>query len=198
MEQLYRYIAAPSEGTPPVDYLQDLVERYPWFTTARLALVRATGREDERLTLRLTARPASFVSESPMPSVNIGDVCSESGVESSLDVDDRDAHEVSLKEQKSCADQQTQRSMLDVIDRFLDQEDVRIRPAEGDRDEEREDVSELSVAEDPDLISEDLAEIYLNQGLNQKAREIYARLSLLYPEKSIYFAELMERIPLGV
>jgi len=29
------------------------------------------------------------------------------------------------------------------------------------------------------------------QGIYSKAREIYTRLSLLYPEKSVYFAEIL-------
>ena len=51
-----------------------------------------------------------------------------------------------------------------------------------------------SVQEDPDLVSEELARIYLDQGLAEKAREIYVKLSLLYPEKSVYFAEIIDRI----
>ena len=54
-----------------------------------------------------------------------------------------------------------------------------------------EDLSRESVTEDPDLISEELAEIYAKQGFYSKAREIYTRLSLLYPEKSVYFAEIL-------
>ena len=57
-----------------------------------------------------------------------------------------------------------------------------------------EDLSRESVTEDPDLISEELAEIYAKQGFYSKASEIYTRLSLLYPEKSVYFATIIARI----
>jgi hypothetical protein len=39
-----------------------------------------------------------------------------------------------------------------------------------------------------------LAEIYLAQGLKGDAKEIYRALSLLTPEKSLYFAALIEKI----
>ncbi len=44
-----------------------------------------------------------------------------------------------------------------------------------------------------DLLTEQLAEIYLAQGLIGQAIEIYRRLSLLNPEKSVYFAEIIEK-----
>ncbi|MDR0711815.1 MAG: hypothetical protein LBF67_05680 [Prevotellaceae bacterium] len=39
-----------------------------------------------------------------------------------------------------------------------------------------------------ELVSETLAEIYLAQGLVDKAEQTYSKLSLLYPEKRAYFA----------
>jgi hypothetical protein len=39
-----------------------------------------------------------------------------------------------------------------------------------------------------DLVSETLADIYLAQGLLVKAKQVYTKLSLLYPEKKAYFA----------
>ena len=44
-----------------------------------------------------------------------------------------------------------------------------------------------------DLLTEQLAAIYLAQGLVDRAVEIYRRLSLLNPEKSVYFAEIIEK-----
>ena len=42
--------------------------------------------------------------------------------------------------------------------------------------------------------TETLAQIYVEQGYPQEAIEIYSRLSLRYPEKSVYFAALIDEI----
>lgn len=92
------------------------------------------------------------------------------------------------------ADQEQHRSAdltLEVIDRFLAEEPKRMVPREGIPEG---DISADSVEEDDDMISEELAEIYRTQGLTERAKAIYAKLSLLYPEKSVYFAEIIDRI----
>ena len=56
----------------------------------------------------------------------------------------------------------------------------------------REDLSEDDDAEG--LYTETLARIYDEQGYPDKALEIYSKLSLRYPEKSVYFAALIDEI----
>ena len=58
---------------------------------------------------------------------------------------------------------------------------------------------EAAALEDPveeftDFCTESLAKVYLDQGYKDKAKEIYSKLSLRYPEKSVYFAALIEKI----
>lgn len=48
----------------------------------------------------------------------------------------------------------------------------------------QEDISAASVADDGQIATETLAEIYLAQGLPDRAIEIYSKLSLKYPEKA--------------
>ena len=48
--------------------------------------------------------------------------------------------------------------------------------------------------EEEPLYTETLAAIYLEQGYPQEAIDIYSRLSLRYPEKSVYFAALIDEI----
>lgn len=45
-----------------------------------------------------------------------------------------------------------------------------------------------------DFVTETLAKIYADQGYYDKAIEVYAKLILLYPEKSAYFAALVNEI----
>ena len=80
----------------------------------------------------------------------------------------------------------------DIIDRFLRAETHRIVAEEGDV--ESEIVTEAELQDEDDMVSEELAEVYLAQGLKDMAIETYRKLSLLNPEKSIYFAELISKI----
>lgn len=74
----------------------------------------------------------------------------------------------------------------DLITRFIEK-NPRIETKEVDK-EETIDVSEDSVKEDSNLLSETLIKVYIKQGLFEKAIESYKKLSLKYPEKSAYFA----------
>ena len=80
----------------------------------------------------------------------------------------------------------------EIISRFLRKSDFRIVAEEGDV--EKEVRIEAEIDEEDDLVSEELAEIYLSQGLKCEAIEIYRKLSLLNSEKSAYFAEKIENI----
>ncbi len=80
----------------------------------------------------------------------------------------------------------------DIIDRFLRADNLRIVAEEGEADGDI--VTEAAFDADDDLASEELAEIYLAQGLKDMAKETYRKLSLLNPEKSVYFAELIAKI----
>lgn len=83
----------------------------------------------------------------------------------------------------------------DLIDRFLLEKDLRIVAGEETPDSPAEEiVTEALFDEEDDLVSEELAEVYLSQGLYDEAEAIYRRLSLLNSEKSVYFAELIEKM----
>lgn len=48
--------------------------------------------------------------------------------------------------------------------------------------------------EDRDVVTETMAEVWIKQGDNQKAMEIYNKLSLLNPSKSAYFAAKIDQL----
>ena len=79
-----------------------------------------------------------------------------------------------------------------LIDRFLKMDDYRIVAEEGDDAESI--VTEASFDDEDDIVSEEIAEIYVAQGLKMQAIEIYRKLSLLNPKKSAYFADQIEKL----
>ena len=82
----------------------------------------------------------------------------------------------------------------DLIDKFL-KENPRIRPANLSKIEsDITDLSEKSLEEKDDFVSETLASIHLHQGNYEKAIKIYQKLSLKIPEKNSYFAEQIKII----
>ena len=86
----------------------------------------------------------------------------------------------------------TEVSEGEIINRFLRKGEYRIVVDEG---EAGDDVRvEAEIDGEDDLVSEELAEIYLAQGLKCEAIAIYRKLSLLNSEKSAYFAEKIENI----
>ena len=56
------------------------------------------------------------------------------------------------------------------------------------------DISKSSEIEDPDLITETLAKVYIKQKHFSKALKIYKKLILKYPQKSTYFAARMKDV----
>ena len=135
---LDKYLAkeAISEGE-----LNELLERYPWFSAAQIMKVELQG------------------------------------VKSRYDVD---------------AEVIAQESEGEIINRFLRKGEYRIVAEDGDVESDIR--TEAEIDDEDDIVSEELAEIYLVQGLKCEAIEIYRKLSLLNSEKSAYFAEKIEKI----
>ena len=85
-----------------------------------------------------------------------------------------------------------------LIDKFLNSNSGTIRQPKHGPDNEKspnnKHIIEKSDTESDDLITETLANIYLQQKNYEKALDAFQKLSLKYPEKSIYFASRIKEI----
>lgn len=91
-------------------------------------------------------------------------------------------------------DNKTEKKILsktEIIDKFIAENPQISRPRQEFYNPMM--VAQTSVVDQENIISETLATIYLNQGYIEKAISIYQKLSLKNPEKSVYFAELIEK-----
>src|SRR5690606_19115652 len=80
-----------------------------------------------------------------------------------------------------------------IIARFIEEDPQTIKPTviihPTDTSSETDEPEE-----DDEVISETLAQIYIDQDLTDKAIRVYEKLSLKFPEKSAYFAGLIEKL----
>jgi len=79
----------------------------------------------------------------------------------------------------------------DLIDKFIKDEPSISRPKVSFYN--AKDLAANSIVDQENIVSETLAKIYMDQGHFEKAKNIYRKLSLKYPEKSSYFAALIEK-----
>lgn len=174
----YSLLAQPETA----DLLHDLVRTYPWFTLGRYMELRALRGTDPAAYNRALRRADVRLFGHPYPGLLLDDDCTPPPDDFAY-------------ENYDTGNYQERPDTVSVIDDFLSFEGnnngPRIVPPPVDNTYEQEDISAESVADDGEVATEMLARIYLAQGLPDRAVEIYYRLSLKYPEKSTYFANLI-------
>jgi hypothetical protein len=82
----------------------------------------------------------------------------------------------------------------DLIQKFINSGDSFRLTSQPETEIPRKDLSQKSVSENREIITETFAELLVQQKKYEKAMEAFRQLSLKFPEKSIYFADRMEEI----
>ena len=163
---------------PPAELTEEVLRRYPWFGVAkRLKPVGERGIYD-----RLTPVKNLWEAKAAEQHKEENAIDNEATrVQTDMNVATSDGTDITLQRDRA----------EDIIEKFLRHGEYKITPESGTGEIV---IEERFSAADSDEISEELAEIYLAQGLKEEAKEIYRALNLLNPEKSCYFAAQIEKI----
>lgn len=101
------------------------------------------------------------------------------------------------KKKKKAKKDKKQKEQIRIIDEFINSEsDITIDPEESS-DSKSDDLSKQSIEFDEDLVSENLARIFIKQGKSDKAIDIYKKLIWKFPQKKTYFATQIENLRKG-
>ena len=190
-----------------LDELLGVVSIYPWYAGARVELcsrMAGTGNLSEQQLTEAALYAGSRSILSDMVNGGASADYSDSEVERLLKsvIDNSDAAPQEVPEPVSPAEEAQQAARRYFVvggDYFSTSQYKDVRRAEdnvfsGFASSGKEVEQEYTDDGGFDFYTETLAEIYAEQGYTEEAKEIYYKLSLRYPEKSVYFAALIEKL----
>jgi len=82
----------------------------------------------------------------------------------------------------------------EIIDKFLSNLQNESKPVVKEGGVNQKEIKEEDSFDSDDLMTETLANIYVKQGHYERAINIFKKMSLKYPEKSVYFAQQIEKL----
>lgn len=100
---------------------------------------------------------------------------------------------IKRKEKKKILDEK-KKEQIDIIRAFSKKEIKLATLKEIEGQQKQDDLSEKSTKLNSGLITESYAKILVKQGKIQKAKEIYKKLMVKFPEKNTYFADLIKEL----
>ena len=182
-----------------IDELVGVVSLYPWFGGARKELCRRMSSMGEGWDVAQYADAAMYISARE----KISDIMRSDTKGNWSDSDVEKLIKSYLSEKQEVEDMAEGRKVYAGVGDYFSQEDydnvrtsddnVFSRYAAKARREKPEQMSS-DVVEDIGFYTETLAQIYAEQGYYSQAKKIYSKLILAYPEKSAYFASLIQKI----
>lgn len=178
-----------------LEELSGVISVYPWFAGARIELCRRMADEG--------ALSESQIAETALHLCDRKVVTPLLRRGREVDLSDKDARRIVERFiQEPAADTPAPRVVV-VGGDYFSQDQYEDARKEGDnifaqfaakaREEGYVEMPAEPDSEEP-FCTETLAGIYLEQGYTQEAIDIYSQLSLRYPEKSVYFAALIDEI----
>ena len=182
-----------------LDELTGVVNLYPWFAAARMDLCRRMFAMGENAwTLEEFAAQALYVADRSKFSDLIRG-------KRHVDCADKDASALLASYMDSSAQAQAQPHQVRVVggDYFSQAQYDKVKDGGGDGIFSRMALqsraeSVVETGEETEIAdrftTETLAQIFVEQGLYEEAKRIYSRLILEIPEKSAYFASLIEKL----
>ena len=163
-----------------LEELSGVINLYPWYAGARMEFFGRTGQADQALI---------YVGNRRLLCRNLHNI------------DDQDYSDAAIRAAVMDAAEPKRQIYVVGGDYFSQNQYDRVRESSDNVISDfarRESDTPAAVPQDEgsleDFYTETLARTYYEQEYYEKAREIYSKLSLRYPEKSAYFADLIEKI----
>ena len=183
-----------------LDELAGVVNLYPWFGGARKELCRRMRSMGDSWGESQYADAAMYVGARE----KLSDIMRSGRSEDWTDTDIEELLKSYISAAESAgaeSDRQERRVYAGVGDYFSQEDYDQVRNADDNvfsryAAKARREKPELvdTASEDLGLYTETLAQIYAEQGYYDQAKHIYSKLILAYPEKSTYFASLIQKI----
>jgi len=198
MNKLREYIQSNGKSSiPSVEYMNSIVRDYPWFSFGHQLLSHLTGKftHHAALTLQGVRYPRffyenySFKEDGERTKVEIIETFLIKGGLRIIPSDEAEIEDIDNEINQDQAVPQTTQDWIETIVGEKVNNDFNRKI-----DTSTSNTLYFTPEEDDEFITEELAEIYMKQELYEQSKEIYSRLILIYPEKSAYFAVIIEEI----
>ena len=181
-----------------LDELVGVVNLYPWFGGARKELCKRMRNMGDSWDMSQYADAAMYISARE----KLTEVSRTGAVREWADADIENLLKSYISEEKKDRETPEKRKVYAGVGDYFSQDDYdQVRSSDDNvfsryaakARREKPEQSE-GTSEDLGLYTETLAQIYAEQGYYEQAKYIYSKLILAYPEKSAYFASLIQKI----